>query len=304
MRRRAGAHTLPLLFLASLPPGARGLNRLLFDARELDRPGGRRVTIGGGDARARHVVEILRRGAGDQLRVGQIDGGASDAAVLLAVGADGALAIELDRPLDAEPPPQPRPRVDLLLALPRPLQLERILPVVAQLGVGTLVLAGARKVERAYWGSALLRDSDGAARTRAALVDGLEQCGDTALPRVARAKYLRRWLEREADGFFPRDRVARIAAHPQRADAPRAPRFGDAAAAARPPGGGDGRLLIAVGPEGGWEEPEELELLEAHGFTIATLGERVLRSDVAVVSLLALAHEAVRRWDEPDALTL
>ena len=41
----------------------------------------------------------------------------------------------------------PRPRVDLLLALPRPLQLARMLPAIAQLGVGTLVLTNAAKVE-------------------------------------------------------------------------------------------------------------------------------------------------------------
>jgi RsmE family RNA methyltransferase len=44
-------------------------------------------------------------------------------------------------------------------------------------------------------------------------------------------------------------------------------------------------------PEGGWEEPKELDLFMQHGFQKVSLGTRVLRSDVAVVSLLALAHE-------------
>lgn len=44
-------------------------------------------------------------------------------------------------------------------------------------------------------------------------------------------------------------------------------------------------------PEGGWEEPNELDLFEQHRFQKVTLGTRVLRSDVAVVSLLALANE-------------
>lgn len=34
-----------------------------------------------------------------------------------------------------------------MLALPRPLQLERILPMVSSLGVSTLVLSTAKKVE-------------------------------------------------------------------------------------------------------------------------------------------------------------
>eukprot|EP00986_Skeletonema_menzelii_P000320 scaffold91_cov143-Skeletonema_menzelii.AAC.27 len=51
------------------------------------------------------------------------------------------------------------------------------------------------------------------------------------------------------------------------------------------------RLLVAVGPEGGWTEPYELDMFRDKGFQQITLGTRVLRSDVAVVSLMSLAHE-------------
>jgi len=44
-------------------------------------------------------------------------------------------------------------------------------------------------------------------------------------------------------------------------------------------------------PEGGWEEPYELDKFIDMGFQQITLGPRVLRSDVAVISLLTLAHE-------------
>ena len=50
-------------------------------------------------------------------------------------------------------------------------------------------------------------------------------------------------------------------------------------------------LLSTFRPEGGWEEPNELDMFANMGFQEVTLGTRVLRSDVAVVSLLALAHE-------------
>ena len=52
--------------------------------------------------------------------------------------------------------------------------------------------------------------------------------------------------------------------------------------AARPPGGipcrisdlptASGRVLLAIGPEGGWEEPAELELFGRYGFQQARLG--------------------------------
>jgi len=50
-------------------------------------------------------------------------------------------------------------------------------------------------------------------------------------------------------------------------------------------------VLLAVGPEGGWNQFER-DLLATHGFVGVTLGARTLRSDTAVVALLALVHDA------------
>jgi len=58
------------------------------------------------------------------------------------------------------------------------------------------------------------------------------------------------------------------------------------------------RILLAVGPERGWDEPEELELLARHGFELATLGPRTLRTDVACISLLAVAHECLAAQED------
>ena len=41
-----------------------------------------------------------------------------------------------------------------------------------------------------------------------------------------------------------------------------------------------GRLLLAIGPEGGWTD-EEVALLKAHGFARHSLGPRILRTDTA-----------------------
>jgi 16S rRNA (uracil1498-N3)-methyltransferase len=48
-------------------------------------------------------------------------------------------------------------------------------------------------------------------------------------------------------------------------------------------------MLLAIGPEGGWNA-FELGLLQAHGFQPAGMGPRTLRTDTACVALLALAH--------------
>jgi RsmE family RNA methyltransferase len=88
--------------------------------------------------------------------------------------------------------------------------------------------------------------------------------------------------------YFPTNEYARVIAHPTRIDDPMpAKRMRDCTF----PESDRRRILVAVGPEGGWEEPDELELFTRLGFTQITLGSRTLRSDCAVVSLLSLAHD-------------
>lgn len=186
------------------------------------------------------------------------------------------------------------PSVSLLLALPRPLQLGRILPMVSQLGIDQLVLTNARKVPKDYFGSHIFRKPE---VLQGLLVEGLAQSGDVRLPDVTVTKRLKIFMEDELDDLFPPGEVARVIAHPQRKNVPgsdgseavvnEVKRMTDI----KFPGDGPRRVLVAVGPEGGWEEPYELDMFTSKGFQQITLGTRVLRSDVAVVSLLALAHE-------------
>ena len=61
---------------------------------------------------------------------------------------------------------------------------------------------------------------------------------------------------------------------------------------------GRDRVLIAIGPEGGWNDFER-QLLQAHGFVAVGLSARTLRSDTACLSLLAVTHEALRLRPRP-----
>ncbi|CAN0538678.1 unnamed protein product, partial [Ectocarpus sp. 8 AP-2014] len=90
-----------------------------------------------------------------------------------------------------------------MLAVPRPLQLERILPVVASLGVTTIVLCQAKKVPKFYFGSHFFRDPPS---VREKLIEGLSQSGDTVMPEVMVARRLKIFLEDDLDRCFPRDR--------------------------------------------------------------------------------------------------
>jgi RsmE family RNA methyltransferase len=195
----------------------------------------------------------------------------------------GSLKIQLNHLVPS--PACAAPTVALLLALPRPLQLGRMLPMISQMGVSHLILSQAKKVPKEYFGSHLFRKPN---VLRERLIEGLCQAGDVRLPSVHITKNLKQFLEEDIDNLFPLDQYARVIAHPQRkTDATRIRRMSNVEFPSP-----SKQVLITVGPEGGWEEPEELDRFQQHGFQQITMGSRVLRSDCAVVSLLALAHDA------------
>ncbi len=92
--------------------------------------------------------------------------------------------------------------------------------VASSLGVGTIVLSNAAKVDKGYFGSHLLRDP---LKMRKKLVEGLMQSGDTSLPRIVVAKRLKVFLEDEIDVMFPSETHTRVVAHPRRDDGVPAP---------------------------------------------------------------------------------
>ena len=105
----------PRRLLHAAAPSCR--NRILVEPDELrtDSSGGTRVTLGAGDARARHVTEVLRAEPGQRIRVGVVDG-VRASALLTGAGAEGSWA--LDWSAADEAPRLPAPAVDVLLALP------------------------------------------------------------------------------------------------------------------------------------------------------------------------------------------
>jgi len=182
------------------------------------------------------------------------------------------------------------PSVSLILALPRPLALSRLLPMIAQMGVKDLILISAQKVPRDYFGSHLFRKPH---ELRRLLVEGLCQAGDVRIPRIRVVQRLKPFLEDgDLDILFPLDSYARVIAHPIRSDSIDSILPLRMSQVVSPkPSNKSVNIVLAVGPEGGWAEPYEIDLFKSFGFQQVTLGSRILRSDVAVISLLSLAHD-------------
>ncbi len=233
------------------------MNLLLLEPHELAADGRAELT----GRRLEHAREVLRLAEGDSLRVGVLGGQRGTARVAAQSSEKLTLEVTLDRP------PPPRPGLDLLLAIPRPKALKKVLPAVASLGVDRVVLVNAYRVEKSYFDSKVLEP----AALRELLLLGLEQAQDTRLPELHVAPLFRPFVEDALDARFGTERP-RWVAHPTAdapAERPRAP------------------AVLAIGPEGGWI-PFELELLQQHGFRPLSLGPRTLRVETVVPYLAGL----------------
>lgn len=251
------------------------MNLLLLDDRDFDSED----TVSLTDDRARHAREVLRIQAGDELRVGRRGGLVGSAEVL----SNERDAVRLRVKLDAAPPP--RPGIDLILAMPRPKALKRLLPAIASMGIDHLVLLRAARVEKSYFDAQALEHS-----TVARLFDlGLEQARDTIRPTLTIERRFRPYIEDRLPTFAAG--ATCLVAHPEPPswDGVNLLTFGgDGSGDASGNGNGNGdtdRLVLAVGPEGGWV-PFELELLRAAGFSAISLGVRPLRTEVAIPALI------------------
>jgi len=242
------------------------MNRILLETAEVDAHN--RIVLR--DARGRHISRVLRAAPGQSIRVGLVEGPMGTARVEDLQEDAVHLVCTWD---DAVPE---RPAVSLLLALPRPKVMKRLWAPLAALGLDRIILTNAARVERNYFDTHVLEP----ACYRDRLIEGLQQAGDTRLPRVCVCRRFKVLVEDDLEDLCPG--AQRIVAHP------------DAGIAVSDSVDKTGDVLLAVGPEGGWVE-YELALLRAHGFRPAGMGPRTLRTDTACAALVTLVHDALRR---------
>ncbi len=219
------------------------------------------------DYRAEHIVKVLRSGPGDIVRFGIINGGRGKAKILelkrkFPFSVD--LQVEILEDGDRVSP------IDLVLALPRPIMLKRVLSQVTAMGVGTIHLIQANRVEKSFWGSSVVSGEE----FLPYLLQGLEQAVATRVPKVAVHRHFRPFIE----DFFPNVRAqygSLLLAHPDgKSSLPE-----ELSGRIFPE-----RVLLAIGPEGGWVDFEVKKFLE-QGFAPCSIGERILKVDTAVIAL-------------------
>ncbi len=218
-----------------------------------------------------HIQEILKAECGQNLSVGKINGLMGQGTVK----SKTKETIELEVKLDGNPP-QALP-LTLILALPRPPMLKRILFSSAQLGVKKIIILNFNRVEKSLWNSSSLKPL----AITEQLVLGLEQAKDTVMPEVILKKGFKPFVQDELPTLIKG--TTALVAHPNKDQIPSLPR--EQKIVPSPLRGGLGRgdrsdkpITLIIGPEGGIID-YEIELLKAAGCQTMDLGPRILRNE-------------------------
>jgi len=233
-----------------------GVNFLLLEPDEID--GGARAVVHG--RRALHTATVLRGVPGMRLRIGVL-GGRLGTATIVATSPE---RLELACELGADPEPV---HDVLLLAVPRPKVLLRILEHAAALGFASIVLCRSWRVDKSWLASNAMDPTT----QREHLVLGLEQAGRTRVPTV---RFEPLWRPMVEDVLPRLDLPAlRFVGHPGAAVAthelelpPRAP------------------FALALGPDGGFTD-YEVDSLRRTGFVAVAAGTSPLRTETALAVL-------------------
>lgn len=234
------------------------MNLLLVDLR--DAVGDEIIVTG---RRAEHLLKVLKVAPGDTVRVGIVNGLIGTGRVMAIDRGGVRLVVELTQQ------PVCDLHIELILALPRPIMLQRILKQATVLGVRRFHLIRSRRVEKSFFHSPVLESE----KIRALLLEGMEQAMDTWLPEVQIHHQFKPFVE----DVLPILDGQGLIADPG----------GAGSLAGIPVSGEPGqRLLLAVGPEGGWSD-YELQCFAERGFYGFTMGNRILHVDTATVALLA-----------------
>lgn len=236
------------------------MNIILLDKDEIN---GDHTTLK--DHRAEHIVKVLRSSRGDRVTVGIINGKTGYGIIKEIVGRKPYLVklqLAMERYPDIAPP------IDILLALPRPIVFKRIISHLTTLGVRRILVVNAAKVEKSYWESSVVSENGWQRHVR----EGLEQAVDTRLVDISFYRGFKPFMQEIIPGI--KDRYQQmLVAHPHTTNS-----LAEVFRAGASP------VLLAIGPEGGWNE-YELDQMEIMGFDQFTLGARVLRVETAVNAL-------------------
>lgn len=173
------------------------------------------------------------------------------------------------KPIQIEPVPAKLP-VTLIVAMPRPKVLRRLIMDSVTLGVEKIILLHSYRVDKSYWQTPFLQQLD------QYVTLGLEQAGDTIAPKIEIYKRFKPFVEDVLPGLITTDCPAYVA-HPY--------------ADMKMPFAIDHPCTIVIGPEGGFI-PYEVDLLIKNGCQAVSLGNRIIRTETVIPYVLGRLFSA------------
>jgi 16S rRNA (uracil1498-N3)-methyltransferase len=209
--------------------------------------------------RLKHMLEVHRAASGDTLRVGILNGKTGTGKVVKI----DAESCEMEITLDTMPPPSLP--LTLLLALPRPKALRRIIECIAAMGVKRIYIMETWRVEKSFWKSPFITNES----LYEHCVLGLEQACDTVMPCIEFKRRFKPFVEDEIEEVIKN--TCSLVLHPT---------------AKQPcPRNIKTPVTLAIGPEGGFI-PYEIEMFKKQGFEDVSIGERILRTEWFVPAVM------------------
>ncbi|MFW1752769.1 16S rRNA (uracil(1498)-N(3))-methyltransferase [Acinetobacter wanghuae] len=160
--------------------------------------------------------------------------------------------------------------VTLIVALPRPKVLRRLIMDAVTMGVEKIILLHSYRVDKSYWQSPFLQQLD------QYVTLGLEQAGDTIAPKIELYKRFKPFVEDILPTLISENYPAYVA-HP----------YVDA----KMPYAIEHGCSVIIGPEGGFI-PYEIDLLIKNGCQGVSLGNRILRTETAISYVLGRLFSA------------
>jgi len=223
-----------------------------------------------------HIKEVLKSKVGDSLTIAEIGGNIGKATI---AGINDNEVLLADVTLDKQPPA----KLDLtvVLALPRPKVLRRLIMDMTSLGVNKLIIVNSYRSQKSYWQSPLLNRID------EFVFEGLQQAIDTVPPVIEFKKRFKPFVEDEFPALLldkdgEKEQGNAVIAHPYASQSWKT--YLDVAKCKTNDTSNMPKVLC-IGAEGGWID-YEVDLLCKHGCKAVSLGPRILRTEIVVNVLL------------------
>ena len=198
-----------------------------------------------------HIRHILNSKVGETLKIGQLQGYLGTAIISKL----DESAVHLTNICLNKNPPE-KMDLTIILALPRPKVLRRLIMDMTAIGVKRIVLVNSARSQKSYWQSPLLKRID------EFVIEGLQQGVDTVAPEILLRQRFKPFVEDELSAWIKNDEST-VVAHPLAGES-----FTDFIKTFGKP------KIVCIGAEGGWVD-YEVALLQAQGAMTATFGQRL-----------------------------